>query len=166
MSQERTPSPWDKEPVELGKQMSPEATEQAEQELASELLKEEALAERILEKLSQRGDEHRAYVRYPQDKSGFVSIGTMIGGHYSLNEQGFTVWIAAWERDPEWPRTNVYGIKQSRHFGPIGEPATLEGIVTALRLVRQAFPEYTEELWWPTSLPVDIAVELDILGRD
>lgn len=126
----------------------------------------EQLAKRILSGLGKRGEGYQAYVKYPKDKSGFVTIGSIIGGHYSWNEQGFTVWVDAWERNPEWPRTNILGIKQSRRFGPVGEPATLEGVETALRYVAEAFPDYTEEKWVNNSIPAEVAVELDILGHD
>jgi len=160
------PSPWGKQPIEFGKPMSPEVEKRAREGLAGKLLEEEALATRILRGLEQHGEGYRAYVKYPKDKSGFATIGSIIGGHYSHNEQGFTVWVDAWERDPGWPRTNILGIKQSRRFGPVGEPATIEGVITALRYVNQAFPDYTEVLWVNNSIPVNIAVELGILGKD
>lgn len=162
----KKPSPWEKPPIEFGKPMPPEVEKKAREGLASMLLEEEALAKRILSGLEKRGEGYLAYVKYPKDKSGFVCIGTIIGGHYSWNEQGFTVWVDAWERNPDWPRTNILGIKQNRRFGPIGESATLEGVKTALRLVNQAFPDYTEELWVKNSIPVNVAVDLDILGKE
>jgi len=43
----------------------------------------ENLTREILKGLSTR-DGYRAYVKYPKDKSAFVTIGAIIGGHYSL----------------------------------------------------------------------------------
>ena len=110
------------------------------------------LAARILRGLSGKGERYRAYVKYPRDKSAFVTIGAIVGGHYSWNPAGFTVWVDAWERNPEWPRDHILGIRELRR--PQTFEATEEGITKALEYVEREFTTFTESTWVSRSIPV------------
>lgn len=120
----------------------------------------ESLAVEILKGLSSR-DAYRAYVRYPKDKSAFVTIGAVVGGHYSWNPAGFTVWVDAWERNPKWPPDHILAIKELRK--PCTFEATEEGVKKALEYVAKEFPTFTESIWMSKSIPVHVALELGIL---
>lgn len=161
MNKRPTPSPWGRQPLELDSPMTPERIEKAHESMAMSLLQEEALAKRILDGIASRGEGYQAYVRYRPDKMAFVCIGDIIGGHYSWNEQGRSIWVHGWERNPEWPEDNILGIKET--LPGRSYPATMEGAIDAIRLVDQRFPDHTEELWVNNSIPVNIAVELGIL---
>jgi len=120
----------------------------------------ESLARQILKGPSSK-DGYKAYVRYPRDKSAFVTIGTIIGGHYSWNPAGFTVWVDAWERNPEWPPDHILGIRELKR--PRTFEATEAGVMKALDYVEREFPTFTESTWVPRSIPVYVAQELGIL---
>jgi len=119
------------------------------------------LAARILRDLSGKGERYCAYVKYPKDKSAFVTVGAIVGGHYSWNPAGFTVWVDAWERNPEWPPDHILGIKELRR--PRTFEATEEGVKKALEYVEKQFPTFTESRWVSKSIPVYVAQELGIL---
>jgi len=119
------------------------------------------LAARILRGLSGKGERYRAYVKYPRDKSAFVIIGAIVGGHYSWNPAGFTVWVDAWERNPEWPPDHILGIRELRR--PRSFEATEEGVTRALEYVEREFPTLAESTWVSRSIPVYVAQELGIL---
>jgi hypothetical protein len=123
----------------------------------------ENLASEILKGLSSR-DSYRAYVRYPRDKSAFVTIGAIIGGHYSWNPAGFTVWVDAWERNPEWPPDHILAIKELRR--PHTYEATEEGVRKALEYVETEFPTFTETMWVSKSIPIYVAHELGIMKKE
>jgi uncharacterized membrane protein (UPF0127 family) len=123
-----------------------------------------SLASEILKGLSARGDGYRAYIRYPGDKSAFVTIGAIIGGHYSWNPAGFTVWVDAWERNPEWPPDSVLAIKELRR--PRSFEATEEGVKQAVEYVEREFPTFTETMWVSKSIPLYVAYELGILRKE
>jgi uncharacterized membrane protein (UPF0127 family) len=124
----------------------------------------ENVASEILKGLSSKGDGYRAYVRYPRDKSAFVTIGAIIGGHYSWNPAGFTVWVDAWERNPEWPPDSVLAIKELRR--PRSFEATEEGVKQAVEYVEREFPTFTETRWVSKSIPLYVAYELGILRKE
>lgn len=121
------------------------------------------LAQEILKGLSGK-EEYRAYVRYPRDKSAFVTIGAIIGGHYSWNPAGFTIWVDAWERNPEWPPDHILAIKELRR--PRTFEATEEGVRKALEYVETEFPSFTETLWGSKSIPIYVAHELGIMKKE
>ncbi len=121
------------------------------------------LALEILKGLSSR-DSYRAYVRYPRDKSAFVTIGAIIGGHYSWNPAGFTIWVDAWERNPEWPPDHILAIKELRR--PRTYEATEEGVKKALEYVETEFPTFTETMWVSKSIPIYVAHELGIMKKE
>jgi len=123
----------------------------------------ENLASEILKGLSSR-DSYRAYVRYSRDKSAFVTIGAIIGGHYSWNPAGFTVWVDAWERNPEWPPDHILAIKELRR--PRTFEATEEGVRKALEYVETEFPTFTETMWVSKSIPIYVAHELGIMKKE
>jgi len=120
----------------------------------------EDLAASILKGLKSR-DSYWAYVRYPRDKSAFVTIGAIIGGHYSWNPTGFTIWVDAWEKNPEWPEDHILGIRELRR--PRTFEATEEGVSKALEYVETEFPTFTESRWVKKSIPIYVAEELGIL---
>jgi len=124
----------------------------------------ESLASNILKGLSSKGDGYRAYVQYPRDRSAFVTIGAIAGGHYSWNPAGFTVWVDAWERNPEWPPDSVLAIKELRR--PRSFEATEEGIKAALDYIDREFPTFTETRWVSKSIPLYVAHELGILRKE
>jgi uncharacterized membrane protein (UPF0127 family) len=119
------------------------------------------LAARILEGLKGKEGAYRAYVRYPPDKSAFVVIGSIVGGHYSWNPQGFSVWVSSWKEDPEWPRDSILHIREMRPARSY--EATEEGVRKALAYVESEFPAFTESAWVSKSIPVHVAQELGIL---
>ncbi len=121
------------------------------------------LVSEILQGLSSR-DSYRAYVRYPEDKSAFVTIGAIIGGHYSWNPAGFTVWVDAWERNPEWPPDHILAIKELRR--PRTFEATEEGVRKALEYVETEFPSFTGTMWVSRSIPIYVAHELGIMKKE
>lgn len=121
------------------------------------------LASEILKGLSSQ-DSYRAYVRHPRDKSAFVTIGAIIGGHYSWNPAGFTVWVDAWERNPEWPSDHILAIKELRR--PRTFEATEEGVKKALEYVETEFPTFTETMWVSKSIPIYVAHELGIMKKE
>jgi len=123
----------------------------------------ENLASEILKGLSSR-DSYRAYVRHPKDKSAFVTIGAIIGGHYSWNPAGFTVWVDAWERNPEWPPDHILAIKELRR--PHTFEATEEGVRKALEYIETEFPSFTETVWVSKSIPLYVAHELGIMKKE
>jgi len=124
----------------------------------------ESLASEILKGLSARGDGYRAYVRHPGDKSAFVTIGAIIGGHYSWNPAGFTVWVDAWQRNPEWQPDSVLAIKELRR--PRSFEATEEGVIQALDYMEREFPGFTETRWVSKSIPLYVAYELGMLSKE
>jgi hypothetical protein len=119
------------------------------------------LAVKILAGLRGKGEPYRAYVRYPKDRSAFATVGAIVGGHYSWNPAGFTVWVDAWERNPEWPQDHLLGIRELRQ--PRSFEATEEGVTKALEYVETEFPTFTESTWVSKSIPVYVAQELGIL---
>jgi hypothetical protein len=119
------------------------------------------LAAKILASLKGKGPEYRAYVRHPRDKSAFVTVGSIIGGHYSWNPQGFTVWVDAWEKDPRYPPDSILAIRELRSGRSF--PATEEGVRMALGYVQREFPTFTESRWVSRSIPIYVAGELGIL---
>jgi uncharacterized membrane protein (UPF0127 family) len=119
------------------------------------------LAAEILRALKGKGEAYRAFVKYPPDRSAFVVIGSIIGGHYSWNPAGFTVWVDAWERNPEWPADHILGIRELKR--PRTFEATQEGVKRALKYVEEEFPTFTESAWVSRSIPVYVAHELGIL---
>jgi uncharacterized membrane protein (UPF0127 family) len=121
------------------------------------------LAAQILKGLSNR-DGYRAYVKFPKDKSAFVTIGAIVGGHYSWNPAGFTVWVDAYERNPEWPPDHILAIKELRR--PRSFEATEEGVKQALDYVEKEFPTFTETMWVSKSIPLYVAYELGILKKE
>jgi len=123
----------------------------------------ESPASEILKGLSGKGNGYRAYVRYPRDKTAFVTIGAIIGGHYSWNPAGFTVWVDAWERNPEWPPDSVLAIKELRH--PRSFEATEEGVKAALDYIDREFLTFTETKWVSKSIPLYVGYELGIIGK-
>jgi hypothetical protein len=123
----------------------------------------ENLASQILKGLSSH-DSYRAYVRYRKDKSAFVTIGAIIGGHYSWNPPGFTVWVDAWERNPEWPPDHILAIKELRR--PHTFEATGAGVKKALEYVETEFPTFTETMWVSKSIPLYVAHELGIIKKE
>jgi len=129
--------------------------------LLPQTLTHKELAARILRGLKGKEEPYRAYVRYPKDKSAFVTVGAIIGGHYSWNPAGFTIWVDAWERNPEWPPDHILGIKELRR--PRTFEATEEGVEKALEYVEREFPTFTESTWVSRSIPVYVAQELGIL---
>jgi hypothetical protein len=121
----------------------------------------EALPARILAGLKGKGEAYRAYVKYPPDKSAFVIVGSIIGGHYSWNPQGFSVWVSAWKERPEYPRDSILRIgelKPGRSY-----PATEEEVKRALDYVDSEYPTFTRSVWVSNSIPVYVAQELGIL---
>jgi len=124
----------------------------------------ETLASEILKGLSGKEDDYQAYVRYARDKSAFVTVGAIIGGHYSWNTAGFTVWVDAWERNPEWPPDSVLAIKELRR--PRSFEATEAGVKEALNYIDREFPSFTEARWVSKSIPLYVAYELGILGKE
>ena len=120
----------------------------------------ESLTLEILKGLKSK-DGYRAYVRYPKNKSAFVTIGAIIGGHYSWNPAGFTVWVDAWERNPDWPEDHILGIRELRR--PRTFEATEDGVRKALDYVETEFPTFTESRWVKKSIPICVAQELGIL---
>jgi len=130
---------------------------------ATSTVSKENLASEILKGLSSR-DSYRAYVRYSRDKSAFVTIGAIIGGHYSWNPAGFTIWVDAWERNPEWPPDHILAIKELRR--PHTYEATEEGVRKALEYVETEFPTFTETMWVSRSIPIYVAHELGIMKKE
>jgi len=124
----------------------------------------ENLASRILRGLSGKEGEYRAYVKFPRDKSAFVTIGAIVGGHYSWNPAGFTVWVDSYERNPEWPCDSILGIKELRR--PRSFEATEQGVKQALDYVEREFPSFTESKWVSKSIPVHVARELGLLSLE
>jgi uncharacterized membrane protein (UPF0127 family) len=119
------------------------------------------LAARILQGLHGTGEAYKAYVKYPPDKSAFVIIGSIIGGHYSWNPQGFSVWVSSWKADPEWPRDSILRIREMKPARAY--EATEEGVKRALDYVESEFPAFTESAWVSKSIPVYVAQQLGIL---
>ena len=119
------------------------------------------LAAKILSGLRGKEEPYRAYVRYPKDRAAFVTVGAIVGGHYSWNPAGFSVWVDAWERNPEWPADHILGIRELRR--PRSFEATEEGVKKALEYIEQEFPGFTESAWVSKSIPVYVAQELGIL---
>jgi len=132
--------------------------------IAESITERESPASEIIKGLSGKGNGYRAYVRYPRDKTAFVTIGAIIGGHYSLNPAGFTVWVDAWERNPEWPPDFVLAIKELRR--PQSFEATEEGVKAALDYIDREFPTFTEKRWVSKSIPLYVAYELGILRKE
>jgi uncharacterized membrane protein (UPF0127 family) len=125
--------------------------------------KQYTLARQILEGLSGK-DKYQAYVKYPKDRSAFVTIGAIVGGHYSWNPAGFTVWVDAWERNPEWPPDHILAIKELRR--PHTFEASEEGVRKALEYVETEFPTFTETMWVSKSIPIYVAHELGIMKKE
>ena len=123
-----------------------------------------ALPARILAGLKGKGEAYRAYVKYPPDKSAFVIIGSIVGGHYSWNPQGFSVWVSAWKERPEYPRDSILRIGELRPGRSY--PATEEEIKRALDYVNNEYPTFTESIWVSNSIPIYVAQELGILGLE
>jgi len=125
---------------------------------------DEALVSRILKGLSSKEGEYRAFVKFPKDRSAFVTIGAIVGGHYSWNPAGFTVWVDAYERNPEWPPDSILAIREMRQ--PRSFEATEEGVKQALVYVAKEFPTFTETMWGSKSIPIYVAYELGILRKE
>jgi uncharacterized membrane protein (UPF0127 family) len=123
----------------------------------------ENLAAQILKGLSTR-DGYRAYVKFPKDKSAFITIGAIVGGHYSWNPAGFTVWVDAYERNLEWPPDHILAIKELRR--PRSFEATEQGVKQALDYLEKEFPTFTETMWVSKSIPLYVAYELGILKKE
>jgi len=124
---------------------------------------DESLAREILAGLGAKGLEYRAYVKFPKDKSAFVTLGSIIGGHYSWNPQGFTVWVDAWERDTQYPSDTLLGIRELRRGCPF--VATEAGVMAALDYIDREFPTFTEHRWVSKSIPIYVAMVLSILNE-
>ena len=129
--------------------------------LLPQTARDKDLPARIVAGLRGKGEAYRAYVKYPPDKSAFVTIGSIIGGHYSWNPQGFSVWVSSWKEDPEWPRDSILRIRELRPARAY--EATDEGVRRALEYVGSECPTFTESTWVSNSIPVYVAQELDIL---
>jgi hypothetical protein len=129
--------------------------------LLARTIRHDELAAEIMRGLKGKGEAYRAYVRYPPDKSAFVIVGSIIGGHYSWNPAGFTVWVSAWKERPEQPRDSIIRISELRP--PRSYPATEEEVKRALDYVQKEFPTFTESTWVSNSIPVYVAHELGIL---
>jgi len=125
---------------------------------------DEELAYRILKGLSGKEGDYRAFVKFPRDKSAFVTIGAIVGGHYSWNPAGFTVWVDAYERNPEWPPDYILAIKELRR--PRSFEATEEGVEQALDYVEKEFSTFTETMGVSKSIPLYVAYELGILKKE
>lgn len=111
---------------------------------------EYATAEEIWDRLK----KGITYLRLPPDQTAYVSIGRIIGGHYSWNPEGFSIWVDAWRKAP----TRWGGMEEEMRGMSFGHD--VEGVQSALQYIATRFTAYTEEKWLEVGIPIRIAEEL------
>lgn len=144
---------------EVGSEIEILSLSEKSQEYQPRTTYREELVKQILRglrgRLVGRGENYFAYVKYIPGQA-FATIGSIVGGHYSWNPEGFSVWVEAWEKD----ESGFGGIREIGHGRAF--PATERGVTQALDYVEERFPNYTATKLVTNSVPIYVAQAVGI----